>query len=45
LLTGWVDPTNLGYLFVVAQALGVAMLAGLEYVGLRKSAAMVASQS
>ena len=39
LLTGWVDPTNLGYVFVVAQALGVAMLAGLEYVGLRKSAA------
>ena len=46
LLTGWVDPTELGYLFVVAQALGVAMLAGLEYVGLRKSAAAtVATQS
>lgn len=38
LLTGWVTPTELGYAFVVAQALGVAMLAGLEYVGLRKSA-------
>jgi hypothetical protein len=37
LLTGWVNPTELGYVFVVAQALGVAMLAGLEYVGWRKS--------
>lgn len=36
LLTGWVDPTEVGYVFVVAQALGVAVLAGLEYVGLRK---------
>ncbi len=40
LLTGWVDPTDLGYVFVVAQALGVAILAGLEYVGLRRSAAV-----
>jgi hypothetical protein len=38
LLTGWVAPTELGYVFVVAQAAGVAMLAGLEYLGLRKSA-------
>lgn len=38
LLTGWVSPTELGYLFVTVQALGVAILAGLEYVGLRKSA-------
>jgi hypothetical protein len=46
LLTGWVDPTNLGYLFVVAQALGVAMLAGLEYIGLRMSVvASVATHS
>lgn len=40
LLTGWVDPTGLGYVFVIAQALGVAMLAGLEYLGLRKSTAI-----
>src|SRR4029453_1330819 len=39
LLTGWVTPTEFGYVFVVAQALGVAMLATLEYVGLRKSEA------
>lgn len=37
LLTGWVSPTELGYAFVVAQASGVAVLAGLEYVGLRKA--------
>ena len=37
LVTGWVSPTQLGYLLVIAQALGVGVLAGLEYVGLRKS--------
>lgn len=37
LVTGWVAPTQLGYALVIAQALGVGMLAGLEYVGLRKS--------
>jgi hypothetical protein len=37
LATGWVAPTELGYVLVIAQALGVAMLAALEYVGLRKS--------
>ena len=39
LLTGWVAPNELGYTFVIAQALGVAALASLEYFGLRKSAA------
>ena len=45
LLTGWVSPTELGYAFVVAQASGVAVLAALEYVGLRKAetAAVVAA--
>ena len=38
LVTGWVAPTQLGYGLVTAQALGVALLAGLEYVGMRKSA-------
>jgi len=38
LLTGWVAPTELGYTFVIAQALGVAVFAGLERFGLRKSA-------
>jgi hypothetical protein len=46
LLTGWVAPTELGYAFVVGQALGVAAFAGLEYLGLRKAtttAAVVAT--
>jgi|SRR5215475_2607657 len=42
LLTGWVAPTELGYTFVIAQALGVAALADLEYFGLRKSATATA---
>ena len=37
LVTGWVDPTQLGYAFVTGQAIGVALLASLEYAGLRKS--------
>jgi hypothetical protein len=39
LVTGWVTPTQLGYALVIAQAIGVAVLAALEYVGLRKSVA------
>ncbi len=38
LLTGWVTPTEMGYVFVVVQALGVGVFAGLEYFGLRKAA-------
>jgi hypothetical protein len=38
LLSGWIEPTGLGYAFVLFQAFGVAMFAGLEYFGLRKSA-------
>ena len=38
LMTGWVAPTELGYTFVIAQALGVAVFAGLEYFGLRRLA-------
>ncbi|WP_224365153.1 hypothetical protein [Hyalangium versicolor] len=37
LVTGWADPTTLGYLFTVGQALAVAAFAGLEYAGLRRS--------
>ena len=39
LATGWITPNELGYAFVGAQALAVAMFAGLEYAGLKKSAA------
>jgi hypothetical protein len=42
LLAGWVTPTELGSVFVLAQALLVAMLAGLEYFGLQKSNAATA---
>jgi hypothetical protein len=38
LVSGWVDPTELGYAVVIAQALGVAVFAGLEYLGMKKSA-------
>jgi len=38
LLSGWIEPTGLGYAFVIFQAFGVAIFAGLEYFGLRKSA-------
>jgi hypothetical protein len=38
LFTGWVAPNALGYAFVIAQAVVVAVLADLEYVGLKKSA-------
>lgn len=37
LLSGWVAPTTLGYAFVIFQALGVAMFADLEFIGLRKA--------
>jgi hypothetical protein len=40
LFTGWVQPSLLGYLFVAGQAAFVAVIAELEYIGLRKSAAV-----
>ena len=39
LFTGWVEPTTLGYAFIVFQALVVAGLAELQYVGLRRATA------
>jgi hypothetical protein len=42
LVSGWVAPTLLGGLFVAAQALVVAVLAELEYAGLRRSAPLAA---
>jgi hypothetical protein len=40
LFTGWVQPSLFGYLFVAAQAAFVAVIAELEYIGLRKSVAV-----
>ena len=36
LVSGWVNPTTLGYLFVVVQAAAVAVFAELQWVGLRR---------
>lgn len=43
LLSGWVSPTALGQAFVVAQAVIVALLAELEFFGLRRSAKLHAA--
>ena len=37
LVTGWIEPTVLGEVFVLGQALVVAVLAELEFLGLRRS--------
>jgi hypothetical protein len=42
LMTGWLAPSALGYAFVVAQALVVALLAELQYFGLRGSSVALA---
>jgi len=36
LVSGWIAPTALGYAFVVGQAVVVALLGELQYVGLRR---------
>jgi hypothetical protein len=45
LFTGWVQPNSLGYAFVIGQAAFVAVMAELEFLGLRKSAAAVPARS
>jgi hypothetical protein len=42
LFTGWVAPNALGYVFVIAQAAVVLVLADLEYMGLKRSTAVAA---
>lgn len=37
-LSGWITPTEAGYVFVIVQAVGVAAFAGLKFIGLRKAA-------
>lgn len=37
LVSGWVAPTTLGQAFIVVQAVAVAVLAELEYSGVRRS--------
>lgn len=43
LTSGWVEPTLLGKVFVVFQALVVAVLAELQYFGLRRSRRLAAA--
>lgn len=40
LVTGYVQPTALGYAFVIGQALVVLLFAELEFFGLRRSAVL-----
>ncbi|MGE0714068.1 MAG: hypothetical protein AB7P02_01390 [Alphaproteobacteria bacterium] len=42
LLSGWIAPTTMGAAFVAIQAAGVAVLAELQYVGLRRSMPLAA---
>jgi hypothetical protein len=35
--TGWVQPNMLGQAFIVAQALAVAIIAELQFIGLKRS--------
>lgn len=37
LLTVWVEPSAFGYVFIIGQAVCVAVLAGFEYLGLKRS--------
>lgn len=37
LFTGWVQPNALGQAFVVAQAVAVAVIAELQFIGLKRS--------
>lgn len=38
LLPGWIAPNGLGASFILVQAIATALIAELEYVGLRRSA-------
>jgi hypothetical protein len=37
LVAGWIEPTRLGEVFVLGQAVVVAVLAELQFIGLRRS--------
>lgn len=42
-LSGWVSPNRLGEAFVIAQAIAVAVLAELEFFGMRRSLTRLAA--
>ena len=41
LISGYVQPTNAGYFFVIFQAIGVFVFGILEFIGLKKSEIVV----
>ena len=41
LISGWVEPSGLGYAFVIGQAVVVGVLAELEVIGLRKASPLI----
>ena len=45
LFTGWVSPNLLGQVFVAAQAVSVAIIAELQYIGLKRSGALATASS
>jgi hypothetical protein len=40
--SGWIAPNGLGYALLIGQALAVAVLAQMQYIGLQKPASAVA---
>jgi len=44
LVSGWIAPNMLGYAFIIAQAVVVAVLAELQYTGMRRQALVAAGQ-
>jgi hypothetical protein len=40
--SGWIAPNGLGYALLIGQALAVAVLAQMQYIGLQKSVSAVA---
>ena len=45
LVSGWIAPNAFGYAFLIVQAVVVALLAELQYTGLRRQALVVAAGS
>jgi hypothetical protein len=41
LISGYIEPTNIGFIFVIAQSIGVLAFGILEFIGLRNSEIVV----
>lgn len=44
LFTGWIQPNLLGQAFIAAQAVAVAVIAELQYMGLKRSEALAVAR-